>query len=79
VKNVIITLDEAMGEREKELNQREALERFLNGSGFPGIAANLPTREELYAERLFPRQGRTALNQAPENSDKVPRTPLNQG
>ena len=28
-----------------------ALDRFLSGPGYPGIAANLPTREELYAER----------------------------
>ncbi|EJW09863.1 hypothetical protein A33M_0882 [Rhodovulum sp. PH10] len=28
-----------------------ALIRFMKGPGFPGIAKNLPTREELYAER----------------------------
>jgi hypothetical protein len=29
----------------------EKLIEFLNGPGFPGISKNLPTREELYAER----------------------------
>lgn len=29
----------------------EALKAFFNGPGFPGISKNLPTREELYAER----------------------------
>jgi hypothetical protein len=35
--------------------QLEALERFLSGPGYPGISKNLPSREELYAERLFRR------------------------
>ncbi|NVO16757.1 MAG: hypothetical protein HXX10_22260 [Rhodoplanes sp.] len=29
----------------------KALETFFRGPGFPGISKNLPTREELYAER----------------------------
>jgi hypothetical protein len=43
------------GKASQRASQREALERFLSGPGFPGIAADLPTREELYAERLFRR------------------------
>jgi hypothetical protein len=32
------------------------LEEFLSGTGYPGIAADLPAREALYAERDLPRQ-----------------------
>jgi hypothetical protein len=42
--------------RGREVNrQLEALEQFLSGPGYPGISKNLPSREELYAERLFRR------------------------
>jgi hypothetical protein len=44
----------AEGERNKTA-QLEALEKFLSGPGWPGISKNLPSREELYAERLFHR------------------------
>jgi hypothetical protein len=51
------------------LSQREALDRFLAGPGWPGIAENLPTREELYAERedeLLRRYKRAPLRPGPK-------------
>src|SRR5262245_34870124 len=41
--------------------QRLALEQFLSGPGWPGISANRPSREELYAERLFHRHQPAAV------------------
>ncbi|MGH8264597.1 MAG: hypothetical protein ACRET4_14045 [Steroidobacteraceae bacterium] len=38
--------------RSRATSQREVLEKFLNAPDFPGIAADLPSREELYGERL---------------------------
>jgi hypothetical protein len=35
----------------RRTTQLEALERFLRAPNFPGIAADLPSREELYGER----------------------------
>jgi hypothetical protein len=43
------------------IGQLEALEQFLSGPGYPGISKNLPTREELYAERLFRRHEHPAV------------------
>jgi hypothetical protein len=34
------------------VNQSEAVERFFRAPDFPGISGNLPSREELYAERV---------------------------
>lgn len=39
-------------------DQREALRRLLAAPDFPGLTANRPTREELYAERVFRRYER---------------------
>jgi hypothetical protein len=48
--------------------QRDALEKFLAAPDFPGVAANLPTREELYAERLFHRHERAPLHKGSQSS-----------
>jgi hypothetical protein len=50
--------------------QREALDKFLSGPGWPGISDDLPSKEELYAERLFHRHERTALRSGSESSGK---------
>jgi hypothetical protein len=50
------------------VSQAEAMERFLSGPGWPGIAENLPSREELYAERedeLLRRYERSRLHGRP--------------
>ena len=52
-------------------SQREALERFLRAPNFPGVTADLPTREELYAERLFHRHERTPVREGSEVAGKA--------
>ena len=48
--------------RGRDVNrQLEALEKFLSGPGYPGVSKNLPSREELYAERLFRRHERPVV------------------
>src|SRR5262245_5859751 len=41
--------------RNRPANQRESLKRFIDAPDFPGVTADLVSREELYAERLFHR------------------------
>jgi hypothetical protein len=53
------------------MGQAEAMRRFLSGPDYPGVAADRPTREELYAERLFHRHERTALREGPDPSGKA--------
>jgi hypothetical protein len=50
--------------------QREALDKFLSGPGWPGISKDLPSREELYAERLFHRHEPAPLRAGSKNSGK---------
>ncbi|RDJ25320.1 ribbon-helix-helix protein, CopG family [Bosea caraganae] len=47
------------------LTQREALAAFLAGPDLPGIAAERPAREDLYAERLLRRHERDAVSEGP--------------
>jgi hypothetical protein len=42
--------DRLADEMRDKTDQIAALEAFLSGPGFAGVAANLPNREELYAE-----------------------------
>jgi hypothetical protein len=53
------SLSRWIGERLELERQRDAepvspLEEFLSGPGYPGVAAALPERETLYAERDLP-------------------------
>jgi hypothetical protein len=50
--------------------QKEAMARFLATPDLPGITANLETREELYAERLFRRHERVSLREGPDDARK---------
>lgn len=64
------SLSRWIGERiEAEMRQGSnplaEIEEFLSGPGYPGIAANLPSREELYAERDLPRQQHAAPQPRP--------------
>src|SRR5207253_2430096 len=59
---------ELISQRRGLPTQREALERFLNAPDFPGITADLPSREELYAERLFHRHEHTPLHEGPRGA-----------
>jgi hypothetical protein len=47
------------------------LEEFLSGPGYPGIAANLPPREALYAERDIPRQQHADLQPRSQRNRKA--------
>jgi plasmid stability protein len=53
-------------------HQREALERFLAGPDLPlSEDGRLPTKEELYAERVFHRHERSDLRARPAGSAKA--------
>jgi len=53
---------EMPGETKEELQKRLAkLEEFLSGPGWPGIAGDLPKRDDLYAERGVYRHERADL------------------
>jgi hypothetical protein len=57
--------------RSREVNsQLEALEQFLSGPGYPGISKNLPSREEIYAERLFRRHEHSPVRNRSERVGK---------
>ncbi len=47
------------------------IEEFLSGPGYPGIAADLPAREALYAERDLPRQQHADLQPRPGRTRKA--------
>jgi hypothetical protein len=51
-------------------SQLESVERFLQGPEIPGLAVDRPSREEMYAERLFRRHERTPLSMGPEGSSE---------
>jgi hypothetical protein len=66
-------LSDMLAERRgRQMTQREALERFLSAPDFPGIMKDLPTREELYAERLFRRHEHTPVREGPARKRKKP-------
>jgi hypothetical protein len=50
--------------------QLESVERFLQGPEIPGLAVDRPSREEMYAERLFRRHERTPLPMGPKGSSE---------
>jgi hypothetical protein len=54
--------------RGSRMSQREAVDKFLSLPDLPGIAADYPSREELYAERLFHRYKHSPLRKGPDRS-----------
>jgi hypothetical protein len=60
----------AGGPGRPKTTQREALDKFLSLPGWPGITKDLPSREELYAERLFHRHKSTAVSAGPKRPGK---------
>ena len=58
--------------RSGEMGQLQAMKRFLNGPEFPGVAIHRPSREELYADRLFRRHERVPLRKGPKDAGKAP-------
>jgi hypothetical protein len=58
--------------RNNERDQSDAMKRFLEGAEFPGVAIRRPSREELYAERLFHRHERVPLRKRPKDAGKAP-------
>jgi hypothetical protein len=63
--------DRLSEEMRREGSQRAALERFLSAPGWPGITENLPSREELYAERLFHRHEHSPVRAGSESAGKA--------
>jgi len=59
------------GQTRQGTSQLEALDRFLSGPGYPGITRDLPSREELYAERLFRRHQHSPVRDRPAGSGKT--------
>lgn len=60
---------------EPATDQMAALEKFLSGPGYPGIAKAWPGREALYAERedeLFRRYESSRLRDRPARTEKAP-------
>ena len=57
--------------RTRRGDQSASVERFLAGPGFPGVTEDRPSREELYAERLFRRHERPALRAGSESPGKA--------
>src|SRR5215210_2208770 len=58
-------------QRISEENQSLAMKRFLDGPEFAGISGARPSREELYAERLFHRHERVPVRKRPKSADKA--------
>ncbi|MEO8668304.1 MAG: hypothetical protein ABI399_07295, partial [Bauldia sp.] len=56
-----IERERALAEDRDAGNTPQTLEYFLTGPGYPGVAANLPTRDELYDRPALRRHERTDL------------------
>jgi hypothetical protein len=50
------------------VEQLEALGRFLDGPGWPGVGADLPKRDELYDRPALRRHERSDLRDGPRGS-----------
>ncbi|HSI40613.1 MAG TPA: hypothetical protein VLA00_08730 [Xanthobacteraceae bacterium] len=59
----------------RPMTQIEALEAFLAGPDLPGIATERPSREELYAERLFRGHERAAVPEGPDGTGEAENGP----
>ena len=58
-------------QRAKQVTQAEALKRFLDAPDFPGVTEDRPSRENLYAERIFRGHERASLRQGPKRTAKA--------
>ncbi|MBN9435340.1 MAG: hypothetical protein J0I45_23155 [Bosea sp.] len=61
-------LEDEMRQKPDSLSE---IEHFLSGPGYPGIAANLPAREALYADRDLHRQQHPDLQPGSGRSRKA--------
>jgi hypothetical protein len=55
-------------QRAQQVTQAEALKKFLAAPDFPGVTEGRPSREELYAERLFRGHQRASLRERPHGA-----------
>jgi hypothetical protein len=73
VAQLLVERRSGQAQRQNALSdQREALERFLAGPDLPlSEDGRLPTKEELYAERVFHRHEHSDLHARPTGSGKA--------
>ncbi len=65
------TVEQRIG---RSMTQKEAVDRFLSGPDWRSDGSRLPSRDEIYGERLR-RHERASLREGPDGSDEVEHGP----